>query len=309
MGWNLYKEFCSCFNTKFELPILVQYVRAFSTWAITARGLKSSTVKSYISSLNTTHVLSSVEGKNLNSDTCVKMILKGAENSFSPKHTCKTNRLPMNIHLLNVLGHKIANLGWTDYSKQIVWTACVISFFTSCRMGELLPSHEKSYDPLTAITWKKINFTSEKEILIFVPFTKTTGLKGKIVDIFQIENDSKCPVAAIKKLKRMAISKGVFKPENSVFAFGPNNFLMRKKLNNYLRVLLGEFFGPNHQITGHSFRAAVPSALAASLSNSTVKDIKDWGCWASDSYLIYTKQESEKCKALFTSIVKCLYDL
>ena len=110
----------------------------------------------------------------------------------------------------------------------------------------------------------------------------------------------------------MAISKGVFKPENPVFAFGPNNFLMRKKLNNYLRVLLGEFFCPNHQIKGHSFRAAVPSALAASLSNSTVKDIKDWGCWqcwALDSYLIYTKQESEKRKALFTSIVKCLYDL
>ena len=84
---------------------------------------------------------------------------------------------------------------------------------------------------------------------------------------------------------------------------------MRKKLNNYLRVLLGEFFSPNHQITGHSFRAAVPSALAASLSNSTVKDIKDWGCWALDSYLIYTKQESEKRKALFSRIVKCLYDM
>ena len=139
MGWNLYKEFCSCFNTKFELPILVQYVRAFSTWAVTARGLKSSTVKSYISSLNTAHVLSSVEGKNLNSDTCVKMILKGAENSFSLEYMCKTNRLPMNIHLLNVLGHKIANLKWTNYSKQIVWTGCVISFFTSCGMGELLP--------------------------------------------------------------------------------------------------------------------------------------------------------------------------
>ena len=87
-AWNLYKEFCFCFNTKFELPILVQYVRAFSTWAVTARGLKSSTVKSYISSLNTAHVLSSVEGKNLNLDTCVKMILKGAENSFSLEHTC-----------------------------------------------------------------------------------------------------------------------------------------------------------------------------------------------------------------------------
>ena len=34
-AWNLYKEFCFCFNTKFELPISVQYVRAFSTWAVT----------------------------------------------------------------------------------------------------------------------------------------------------------------------------------------------------------------------------------------------------------------------------------
>ena len=52
-AWTLYKSFCHTFNKNFELPVPIKNVRAFTTWAITERNLKSATVKSYISSLNT----------------------------------------------------------------------------------------------------------------------------------------------------------------------------------------------------------------------------------------------------------------
>ena len=213
----------------------------------------------------------------------------------------------MNIHLLNILGHRIAQLEWADFSKQIVWTACVVSFFSSCRMGELLPSHEKSIDPLTTLTWSKVNFINKKEIAIFVPYTKTTGFKGKIIDIFEVNIEDICPAAALVKLKNMAETRGLAKPFVPVFSFKKDSFLTRKKLNSYLATLLADFVDPYHKITGHSFRAAIPSTQAISSGINSANDIKDWGSWTSDCYLLHTKQESEKRKVLFSRIVKCMY--
>ena len=142
-----------------------------------------------------------------------------------------------------------------------------------------------------------------------IPYTKTTGFKGKLIDIFEVNVNGICPAAAIYRLKNMASLKNLYNPENPVFSFKTGSFLTPKKLNLYLASLLGEFTDPFHKITGHSFRAGIPSALAASSDSNYVADIKDWGNWSSDSYLSYTKQESEKRKALFNRIVKCLYKL
>ena len=42
--------------------------------------LKSTTVKSYISSLNVAHTMGNVDYPNLSSDACTKMVVKGAKN-------------------------------------------------------------------------------------------------------------------------------------------------------------------------------------------------------------------------------------
>ena len=128
-AWKLYSEFCDCFGTKFSLPIDTKFARDFATWAIATRKLKSSTVKSYLSSLNFAHTLSGIENLNLNSDAAIKLILKGAENSYDLAYRCKPDRLPMNIHLLEILRHRIGNLGWSDFLKQVFWTACTLCFF------------------------------------------------------------------------------------------------------------------------------------------------------------------------------------
>ena len=146
------------------------YVRAFATWALTKKGLKSSTVKSYISSLNTAHALSDNGRTNFSSDPCIKMMLKGADNFNSLLGIPKPERLPMNIHLLEVLGDRISELGWNIYSKQVIWTACAVSFFSSCRMGELLPFCENALDPHTSLLWKNVKFMSDNKVLVLIPY-------------------------------------------------------------------------------------------------------------------------------------------
>ena len=171
-AWHLYNKFCLEFLVKNQLPVPVEYARAFVTWAVTKKGLKSSTVQSYVSSLKTAHVIGNYKCQNFSSDPCIKMALKGAENMYQIFNTPKADRLPMNIHLLDILGDRISALGWSVLSKQVLWTACTISFFTSCRMGELLPLHEKLFEQKTTLLWGNVKFISDNEILIRIPYSK-----------------------------------------------------------------------------------------------------------------------------------------
>ena len=67
-----------------------------------------------------------------------------------------------------------------------------------------------------------------------------------------------------------------------------------------------DFTDEKHKITGHSFRAAIPSALSSFPTENSIEDIKEWGSWESSCYTKYMKHEREKKRALFTRIVSCL---
>ena len=159
----------------------------------------------------------------------------------------------MNIDLLIVLGHRISKLQWNDFAKQVLWTACTTSFFSSCRMGEILSPVEKSFDPKTALLWENVNFLENKEILLYIPYSKTTGFKGKFIDIYPIQKSKLCPASALIRFKKMAEKEGVWEEGKPVFTFKSRKFLTKVKLNFWLSNLLFDFTDENHKITGHLF--------------------------------------------------------
>ena len=61
-----------------------------------------------------------------------------------------------------------------------------------------------------------------------------------------------------------------------------------------------------YQISGHSFRAGLPSAMASKPDIANDNDIKAWGRWSSDSYLLYTRLKHKQKKALFEKIISVL---
>ena len=174
-------------------------------------------------------------------------------------------------------------------------------------MGELVPTNERSFDPATTLLWGNIRKINDTEFVLFIPYSKTTGFKGKIVDIFEIKGDKNCPAAALKKLWKMAISTKGFCDDKPVFSFSSGKNLKKKQINLWLGTLLDDFVDSNHKITGHSSRVGIPSTLASFPDNYTVKVIKEWGMWESNSYALYTKQEREGKRALFERIVTSLY--
>ena len=306
-AWKLYNEFCNNFNVKNSLPISVEYARAFVTWAVTKKKLKSNTVKTYVSSLNVAHNLGKVARRNLNSDPCVKMVLKGAKNYSDFMLPVKKDRIPMSVDLLTILGHRLSRLNWTNFSKQVFWTACMTSFFSACRMGEILSPYEKNFDPSTTLLWENVKFCENNDILVLVPYSKTTGFQGKLLDLYPIESKALCPTAALKRLKKLSITDNIFADKKPGFTFKSGKFLTKAKMNKCLAEILKDFVSDSHKITGHSFRSAIPTALSSQPDCQTATVIQEWGGWVSSSFENYSKSERERRKYLFEEIKNYLF--
>ena len=214
----------------------------------------------------------------------------------------------MDISLLTILGHKISKLEWNDFAKQVFWSACTTSFFSSCRMGEILSPSEKTFDPKTGLLWGNVKFFSEKEVIMFIPYTKTTAFGGKFIELYPIKGSNLCPASALIRLRRMAESEGVWDCNKPVFMFKSGKLLTKNKLNIWLGNLLGEFMDSNHVISGHSFRAAIPSLLASHPDRDTAMWIQEWGgggLQIASSFILKTKGRRENLCSKKLSVVLC----
>lgn len=234
------------------------------------------------------------------------MTFNGFKNSCVQKITVSDKRRAMNISLLLLLGHRIAAQGWHSMTKQVIWTACTTAFFASLRMGEILCDFSNSVLE-SDFKWKDVKFLPKNELLLRIPFTKTSKREGRFVDIFQFDLKQCCPVAAFSKLKELATAMDSFKEENPVFRFQTGKNLTVASLNNILLVLLADICDPNVScITSHSFRAAIPSIISAHPDKNFVSDVKEWGYWQGESYLLYTRLRRSQKKTLFNKVQKLL---
>ena len=111
------------------MPFDVKTIRAYVTWALSEKNLKSSTVESYLSSIATAHSLANENCVNFCKDRSIQMLLKGGENLSLLSGSKRPYRISMNINLLKILGHRIAMEEWDVLSKQVIWTASVVFLY------------------------------------------------------------------------------------------------------------------------------------------------------------------------------------
>ena len=106
--------------------------------------------------------------------------------------------------------------------------------------------------------WSDVNFTTEKSVLLHVKIDKCKNVQGSYIDLFKFEGHNCCPIAALNRLKAEKTND-----QNPVFMFKTGKLLTAKNLNENIRNLLMPIIGQQAMnITGHSFRAALPAALA-----------------------------------------------
>lgn len=231
-------------------------------------------------------------------------MLRGAENLTLYTPSKKHNRNIMTLPLLKILGNEISLTNWTAESKQIFWTVSCIAFFGSFRMGELLNNTITKVDLATTLLWQDISFNG-KSWLIHVKAPKSRTQGGEYIDIFPFPNHNCCPAAAMKKWKE--ISKHSNKLTNPVFMLNNGCCLTLKNFNETIRNLLCFRLGDScKNISGHSFRAGIPSALAKKPELASDTQIMGWGRWCSPAYQAYTRLKLDQKKTLFEKIAKAL---
>jgi hypothetical protein len=254
----------------------------------------------YLSDLKLAHNLRGLETEIFN-DFFIKSMLKGAENLALYKNISKRARLIMTLPLLKILGHEIAKSSWSSDSKRVFWSACCLAFFGSFRMCEILMSSEKNFSE-EHLTWSRVKFSDADYATIHIGLPKVNKfLSGDFIDIFKIENESFCPFACLWNLRK---TKKLFVQKNfPVFMFDNGTFLTTDRFTKTIRLLLSNHLGANAKmISGHSFRAGIPSALANNPNLLSNDDVCKWGRWNSDCFKNYTRLKISARRVIFKKL-------
>jgi hypothetical protein len=297
-----FKEFERHASKSFSWPLSSDAVSGYIHWAVSNKKLKHTTVKSYMASLTFVHKLKGLDTKNCTGFIPTRLI-QGAANLTFYKELTKGSRKVMTISLLRILGHQIALTSLPVIEKQALWTLYVIAFFGSFRLGELLSPSESSFIPAETLLWKDVIF-KESSVVLKIKIPKSRILSGEVVDLFRVERGNLCPVLSLIRLKKLATNT---KPDCPVFSYNSGILLTPAKVNDSLKSLLTPILGEGHGgITGHSFRAGIPSALANRPDIANEQDIMSWGRWSSSSYKLYTRLGAVQKRTIFTKIMSAL---
>jgi hypothetical protein len=300
---SCFKKFLSETNSQCSWPIEANTMEKFIAHAAVTQKLKHSTIKSYISSLVFYQKLRGLDTTESSSFISAVM-LKGIKNLEFYRDLVKPARKAMTMPVLKILSHRIAVSEWQKSRKQVYWTAFTIAFFGSFRFGELLSVTATSFNSNETLLWRDVVVEKDAVILhVKVPKSKKEG--GEFIELFEIKNNPYCPVHAIKKLK--SISKFSSDPNSPVFRFDDGNFLSSYVLNKTLLTLLEPVLGDSAKLfSGHSFRAAVPSALSNCPELASDSDIMSWGRWSSSSYKLYTRLNSNQKRHIYQKMISAL---
>ena len=304
-GWRMFDNYEAALQKSCQWPLNKEVLRGFAVFCIADRKLKPATVRTYLSSLVCLHRIKGFADFELK-DCLIDAILRGAGNLLmcAPVPPANTRRV-MTLPLLRHLGHRLSNSGWSRPTQQSIWSAATLAFFGSARMGELLANGDYSFDPSANLTWSCVQYRADSNsFLIHVRLPKTGSKEGEFIDIFLFPASGCCPVAALLKQYELQRACGLGRQQDPVFALPSGKYLTTAGFNAILRVLMADICDfKRDTISGHSFRAAVPSALSRFPDLMSSDDVKGWGRWNSECYQRYTRLKVEQKMAIFQKIM------
>lgn len=307
-GWTAFSKYEKHLGKTFAWPLSRDSIRGFAVFCLSEKKLQPASVRSYISALGALHRLKGYSTK-LFDDDIINMLLRGAAHlalsSGNPPHN---PRRAMNLPLLRHFGHRLRTSGWSAPTMQCIWTAGLLAFFGTIRMGDLLSPTENYSDPTATLTWADILYRDDDDsFLIRLKIPKVVTMDGEFVDIFPFAHHGCCPVAALKKLKSQQVAAGRGKKSDPVFIYPSGKRLTKEGFNSILKQLMGDIC--DYKISGiycHSFRAGIPSELSRHPQLTSSDDIKGWGRWSSEAYDRYTRLKLDQKKAIYKKITSIL---
>lgn len=299
-GWKSYAKFLTEEGKRFSWPVNELQLQSYVAWADRSAHISPATIKAYISALSKVQQLLGFNAINVHDDPIIVAYLKGMENAklYSGKRPIRHTAITFDI--LKVLGHQIRLCDWTVDSKTVIWAAALVAFWGSFRLGEILSPSPMAFNFYETLLWSDVTFRPDGSVMIHLKSTKTKTFPGQIVDLFPFHIETCCPVKALKKLfSLLPQTAGRFIP---VFKFSNGKNLTSQIFMDTVKNLLQSLQIDTSALTGHSFRAGIPSLLATAHDSDTVTAIQTWGRWTSDAYKTYLRLRTEQRRHVFHKI-------
>ena len=295
--WSVYRtaqkmlyRCCTETNSRFSLPLTNADILTFTAWLLD-RGVKSSTISSYLSGLRQVHLSKGVDIPLIRSDL-ISQVLKGQSHldSISSKH--KPTRLPVSPTILRILKLEINNSPLSKLDKRLTWLLCTLAFHGSFRIIELLSKTKRTFDPDFCLLGNDVTlkpFIHNNSSISILSITVKSPKAGRphtldIVDVFPTNTDL-CPVKAY-----IALVKSNPTPDKTLpfFTLADGSPYSSPEFNSHLKLWLSKYIDPSFgYISGHSFRAGIPSILGN--LGFIDSDIKLVGRWSSNAFQTYLK--------------------
>jgi hypothetical protein len=113
-------------------------------------------------------------------------------------------------------------------TRLAVWAACVLAFWGSFRLTEILPSKLLAFDKFSDLLWDDIHWKKES-VLVNIKQPKVPNGWSDTVEIFQVPATYFCPRRALKKLKHYWDKKEENFEHRPVFRISSGEILTKGK--------------------------------------------------------------------------------
>ena len=269
------------------------------------RGVKSSTVKQYLAGARRIALSKGVENPSPQSDLA-KTLLKGYENlKRDPiSAVASATHRPVTIPFLRLLGHATSKHWEGDTGDKLCfWTVCLISFWGSLRIGEVLCEKPQNFAPASDLLGSDVICMSPTSIALWLRDPKVPKEFGDVVEIWSTPQFPDInPFTSFSAFWKQR--NKLFKPTQPLFMRVDGKNFTHRSFGNTLQALLSHYslqleLGANRW-TGHSFRSGLPTLLQS--AGFKDEEIKAWGRWASASFQLYTRDISKRMEVQRTIV-------
>ncbi len=296
---RLWKTFQAQTRENFDFLNPTTWNKKFIIWGWSVRQLAVSTIKIYLSELEKLGKIA--KGLETLGTGLEKIFFQGMSNLGSHRQE-KTDRVvPLTIADLKRIR---INLGKQNrkFTGQSVWACCLTAFWGAFRLGELLGRSSYKFDVFSDLLLEDINW-GQDWVRIKIKSAKVKGPPGNSALLFSIPDQKLCPVAALARLKKSQANFSMGNANEPVFRETNGKFLTKRVFLDIVNKMKGRNCP---QISGKSFRSALPSALENIPNSFRESHIKALGRWRGHSYQVYMRNDEPEFRRVFETISSAL---
>ena len=273
-NWNYFYNFLENITQQVPvLPVHTQHVALFIAHLYN-QNLRSSTIKSYISTISFVHKIGNLE------DPTKTFLIKKAIIGQKRKESKPSYKLPITRNILHKLVQAVPFASDSSYDQVIFKAIFLFTFYACLRIGEVVEAQEKMHTlqihQISPINTKqgqgyKVKFSSYKHSYNLTP---TFHL--------QPTNSKYCPVNALSSFLAMRP-----KVQGPLFIFKNKKPVSRQNVSLFLKTCLKlQGFNDKYYST-HSFRIGRATQLAKENIHDNI--IKSTGRWKSQAFQGYVR--------------------